>query len=208
MTYTAADKLSYSADLGNIVLKAPHGSPKVQQFINDIYAMFKWAPSERFMPKLIAHGYESPKAKKVEVAVTDANDTSVVDETPVSTFSRKRQFDAYVAKKYAEKYANAEKRGIEFDLSFTDFKKLLSSNTCAYTGVTLTPIKGANIEDNSLTIERVDSSKGYVKGNVVLASYKANQWKSIVMECPNGKIPTLSIDEMINMLTKIKGLTK
>lgn len=116
-----------------------------------------------------------------------------------------RQFDADVAKKYAEKFTNAIKRGIEFDLSFTDMKALMRQKHCFYTGVPLVfgPDSTGAQQSNQFTIERLDNTKGYVKGNVVACSFIANQWKSIVVE--QNKLG-LSVDEMISILQRSKAV--
>ena len=84
--------------------------------------------------------------------------------------------DLYVARKLIAKKSNADQRGIEFKLSFTAMKNLLSSKKCYYTGV---PLTSEPDKANSLTIDRIDSSKGYVSGNVVACSKQFNQLKEV-----------------------------
>lgn len=91
-----------------------------------------------------------------------------------------RYDDVYAAKKYINKIANAKQRGIEFDLSINEFKKLTIRKACFYTGVVMTkPIGETSKLWSDLTIDRVDSSKGYIKGNVVACTRAANQLKGI-----------------------------
>ncbi len=90
-------------------------------------------------------------------------------------------WDLMVANRFRYKYKNAKDRGIEFSLSFRSMKNLLEAKKCYYTGITLT--FPDNSEDRSLkatdlTIDRIDSSKGYVSGNVVACSNAFNQLKS------------------------------
>lgn len=88
-------------------------------------------------------------------------------------------FDLYVAQKLGQKAHNAHQRGIEFDLSFQSMKNLLSSKKCYYTGLPLTrPRHMEELLATDLTIDRIDASKGYVKGNVVACCHAANQVKS------------------------------
>lgn len=88
-------------------------------------------------------------------------------------------FDLYVAQKLGQKAHNAHQRGIEFDMSFQSMKNLLKSKKCYYTGIPLTrPVHGEALRASDLTIDRVDASKGYVKGNVVACCHAANQVKS------------------------------
>ena len=93
-----------------------------------------------------------------------------------------QEFDVYCAKKLLGKLDNARQRGIEFNLSFTAIKNLMKAKRCYYTGVKLTlPTGGADtLKANSLTIDRIDSSLGYVPGNVVACSHAFNQLKANV----------------------------
>lgn len=131
----------------------------------------------------------------------DSNQPATVEPTK----EHPRQFDADVAKKYAEKFANAVKRRIDFDLTFTDMKALMRQKTCFYTGIPLVfgPDSTGAQQNNQFTIERLDNTKGYVKGNVVACSFIANQWKSIVVE--QNKLG-LSVDEMISILQRSKAV--
>lgn len=92
-------------------------------------------------------------------------------------------FDLYVADKFRRKAENARERGIEFTLTFQSMRNILSSKKCYYTGMPLTRTRHTElgpIRASDLTIDRIDSSKGYIKGNVVACSHAANQLKSQV----------------------------
>lgn len=88
------------------------------------------------------------------------------------------QWDCYVARKLNAKANNAKDRGIEFNLSFQAMKNLLSANKCYYTGIVLSKPDANAQKANDLTIDRIDCTKGYVRGNVVACSYAANQLKA------------------------------
>jgi hypothetical protein len=91
-------------------------------------------------------------------------DTVDIDEADVN--------DYYVAKKLVQLKQSADSRSIEFNLSFRTVKKLLSTKKCYYTG----KIFGkANL---ARSIDRVDSSKGYIEGNVVACTVEINQKKT------------------------------
>lgn len=90
------------------------------------------------------------------------------------------QFDLYVARKFAGKAQNAKDRGLEFTITFQSMKNMLKAKKCYYTGLPMTRQIGANQRGSDVTIDRVDSSKGYIPGNVVACSYAANQLKSQV----------------------------
>ena len=84
--------------------------------------------------------------------------------------------DLRIAKKYLRLSNGARDRGLEFDLSLADVKKLLNTKRCFYTGVKLDPV--AEDQKDRTSFDRKDPKKGYVKGNVVACSYEANQFKS------------------------------
>jgi hypothetical protein len=69
--------------------------------------------------------------------------------------------------------ARAKKLGLEFNLEESD---LIIPSVCPVLGIPLyfsnTGKKGAT--DNTPTLDRVDNSKGYVKGNVFVISSRAN----------------------------------
>lgn len=90
------------------------------------------------------------------------------------------EFDLYCAKHLQWKAENAKKRGIEFDLSFQSMKNLMGAQRCYYTGIKLTKSSGkeSELRLSDFTIDRIDGSKGYVKGNVVACCHAANQMKN------------------------------
>ena len=92
------------------------------------------------------------------------------------------QFDLYVAKWMMNKSENCEQRGIEFKLSFVSCRNLLKAKKCYYTGVLLTKTKTdtGKPKPTDFTIDRIDSSKPYQKGNVVVCCHFANQLKNQV----------------------------
>lgn len=100
-----------------------------------------------------------------------------VDEKPDSIV---RSEDEQVAIKYLQLIKSARNRNKEFSLTLSDVRKLLRIKKCHYTGVAF----GEN--DNAMTVDRIDSTKGYVKGNVVACTHWANRTKNAVYELPNG----------------------
>lgn len=97
------------------------------------------------------------------------------------TFSNQVKEDLAICLKYSQLYNSALNRGLTFDLSLYDIKKLLKRKYCAYTGIELTN-NGQTTCRTQRTIERIDSKKGYVKGNVIAVSFVANQLKNIILE--------------------------
>lgn len=68
---------------------------------------------------------------------------------------------------------SARQRGLDFDLTEDD---LVLPSHCPIFGIPLN--KGLGVgRQNSPSVDRIDNSKGYVKGNVVVVSLKANAMK-------------------------------
>jgi hypothetical protein len=81
----------------------------------------------------------------------------------------------------------AKKKNMEFNLT-EDYLMSIWSLTCPVLGIPLYPAvyesgnsrtgSKAKPHDNSPTIDRIDSSKGYIIGNVCIMSYRANMIKN------------------------------
>ena len=70
--------------------------------------------------------------------------------------------------------SRAKRKGFEHNITIEDIK---IPDKCPLLGISLFPGKG-EVCPNSPTLDRIDSSKGYIKGNVWVISYKANTIKS------------------------------
>lgn len=70
--------------------------------------------------------------------------------------------------------ARAKEKGLEFDL---EPKDIAIPERCPVLGI---PLKHAGWEqrDGSPSLDRIDNKKGYVKGNVVVVSFRANHIKT------------------------------
>ncbi len=68
----------------------------------------------------------------------------------------------------------AKRKGLEFDLTLED---ITGVDVCPVLGISLERAVGGSALDNSPSIDRIDPSKGYVKGNVQILSKKANAMK-------------------------------
>lgn len=164
---------------------------------------------EQFTKKLFSGGYGSPKSKQVQSLCSNflnmsgaknrgkaalvhkyihSPDNLVCVSIPVETTpketkqqialeSSESDFDLLVANKLHQLKDSAVRRGKDFDLTFNVVKKLLKKKTCHYTG-----LKFQADNNLHLTIDRIDSSKGYVIGNVVACSGWANQMKNQLIE--------------------------
>jgi hypothetical protein len=82
--------------------------------------------------------------------------------------------DVDIAQKLLAIKSSADSRGIEFNLSLRKVKKLLSTKKCYISGVELNKVQK---DDNQLTFDRLDNSKGYIDDNVVACSLRMNRLK-------------------------------
>lgn len=81
---------------------------------------------------------------------------------------------AIVLEKFENKRKNAIKLGVEFTVQLSD---LDIPKVCPYLGTKL-DYYAHHRADNAITFDRIDNTKGYVKGNVVICSWRANRIKS------------------------------
>lgn len=72
---------------------------------------------------------------------------------------------------------SAKKRGIPFNLTIIDLYNLTFPITCPILKIPLA-FNSGKAQDNSYSIDRIDSSKGYEPDNIVVISQKANRLKS------------------------------
>lgn len=96
------------------------------------------------------------------------------------------EFELKVSSKYQNKYNNALSRGLEFTITLTSMRNMLKAKRCYYTGILMTePVAGSNLKATDRTIDRIDSTKGYIPGNVVACCNAANTLKNM---CEGGGI--------------------
>lgn len=124
---------------------------------------------------------------------------SVAEYTHKPSQIREREelpLDLVVGEKWVNLRKSAHRRGKDFNLTIGDVKKLVLRKTCAYTGVRLTP-------DNR-TVDRIDASKGYVRGNVCAVTHAANQLKNAALENVNSetKLSLKELNKFVNSMNK------
>ena len=102
------------------------------------------------------------------------------------TEKEERVTDYEIAKKLVQLKQSATHRNLEFNLSFVTVKRLLLAKTCYYTGVKFS-------SEMERSVDRVDSSLGYVEGNVVPCTIQINSKKA-----------NLTHDEIFMLAKKIK----
>lgn len=115
-------------------------------------------------------------------------------------------FENYVAKYYTNKVKHCKDENREFTLTLPDVRRLLSQKFCSYTGLPMTHQFVGSIEPrySDVTIDRIDNTKGYVRGNVKAVAKGINELKSIA-ECPTND---LSIKHLTNFTRNINKIMK
>lgn len=93
-----------------------------------------------------------------------------------------------IVKKYLSTLESSKKRGLAFNLTLSDMKRLMSRKTCFYTKKKFV---NENQHPDSPTIDRKDCNKGYVKGNVVMCTKYSNELKASLFEHKDVDIYTI-----------------
>lgn len=89
-------------------------------------------------------------------------------------WQRDRRTNFPIKRMIQEASVRARKRGFDFNLTEDD---LTMPEFCPVLGIRLER-KGFPRADSSPSIDRIDSHRGYIKGNVIIISWRANRIKS------------------------------
>lgn len=145
-------------------------------------------PSTKEQKKLYNNRYYEENKDKLKKSSTDyyvSNKEKVLEnvrnyrETNRDTIQEKGR--EYYRRKIKNRMLNAararaKKKQIEFDLTEDDFD---IPEKCPLLNTELFIAEGRkSVKDNSPSLDRIDPSKGYIKGNVWVVSHRANTIKS------------------------------
>jgi hypothetical protein len=101
-----------------------------------------------------------------------------------SSASIRLEADPRIAILYSIK-SGAKKRGIEFRITIDD---IVIPDRCPVLGIPLIPYRRGKRADNTASLDRIDSSKGYIPGNVAVISVRANRGKNNLTAAEHLKI--------------------
>lgn len=94
----------------------------------------------------------------------------------VKDYARQRELIQQDPRPYLLKCARkrAKKTGREFSITIDD---IVVPSHCPVLGLELTVLSEASASHNSMSLDRIDNNLGYVPGNVIVVSYRANTLK-------------------------------
>ncbi|AGH31852.1 HNH endonuclease [Salicola phage CGphi29] len=159
--------------------------------------------------KTLAGQNDHPKVKK-RIAAIDAVLKERGQEPEKETPKTEREdytpqtFDEILAVKYTAKAKNAHQRGISFELTLSEMRNLMMRKTCYYTGMVMSDDCDP-MAPQKRTLDRIDSEKGYTKGNTVACCFAANALKNAVLEDPQS-ICRLSVDHLKRFTKSVSEL--
>lgn len=88
--------------------------------------------------------------------------------------------EAYARNRFngLKQHAISKKKEFNLDLEYVEMLWQVQKGKCAYTGEKMTREIGKGLMDSTMSFDRFDNNKGYIKGNVLLCSKLANAVKS------------------------------
>lgn len=108
--------------------------------------------------------------------------------------------DVGYAERYIKKSENAKMRRIQFELTFSEYKRIVTRKNCYYTGIRMTNYNPSL--PTHVTIDRIDSALGYTKDNCVGCANVANAIKNAILEDPSAEM-LLTIKQFKKMAAKL-----
>jgi hypothetical protein len=146
----------------------------------------------------------STKEKLIEMI----NNTSKPDITEVKVDTNVKltaiEKELKLMQCYKNKYHSSVDRGVEFKLTFPQFKTLMKAKHCYYTDRELHHEFGVPSQEktfNQVSLERLDSSRGYTKQNTVPVCHGMNQLRSkLELKSHSNKY---ELQDVLNMVIKL-----
>lgn len=107
--------------------------------------------------------------------------------------------DSALAGLYLYKLESCKERLIPWELSLSDMRRIIKRTKCYYSGLN---IERDGKSRNRMTLDRIDSSKGYTKENTVPCCFWVNQLKCELFENPSSRYLT-DKKTLLKILSKI-----
>ncbi len=99
-------------------------------------------------------------------------------KTETSEWTKKKRKENPPRFLYYAAKRRAKLQNIEFSITEEDIREIYpEDNLCPILKISIAPNEG-KMKDNSPSLDRIVPSKGYIKGNILVISYKANRIKN------------------------------
>lgn len=128
-----------------------------------------------FTGKPCSHGHHAPRS--VWGRCLDCYRNSWADPSNEKIYTYTREFYRKNPHKRLVNQARvrAKRKGLAFDITYDD---VTIPPICPVLGIPLKSHQGKRLQDDSATIDRIDSSRGYTRDNIVVISWRANRLKN------------------------------
>lgn len=123
--------------------------------------------------------YYRNKEKILEKARLKSKEFYAKNKDILLTRTKKYRENNYEASMFSNLKSRCKTRNIEITIDISD---IVIPEFCPYLGCKLTTIQGQGRVWSNASIDRINPSKGYVKGNIQVISMKANVMKSHATE--------------------------
>lgn len=134
----------------------------------------KWRSENPEAAKEIAHrNYKRNKDKILKRIAKDRKENLERYRAKETKSYYKRKEERPEVHMYRKLRDRVRKTGLDFDLIQED---IIIPSHCPVLGLPLVMAKGKH-RDNSPSIDRIDNSKGYVRGNIIIVSWRVNRIK-------------------------------
>lgn len=130
-----------------------------------------WRKTNKDRANELARNYRNKNKEKVNTSNKNWRDKNKEKLAQQRKLTRLKNPEYFLYKSAKER---AKRKNIPFSISVED---IIIPKVCPYLGIDL-HISNKNMTDFSPTLDRVNPALGYVRGNVVVVSWRANRIKS------------------------------
>lgn len=147
-------------------------------FYKNCVACFETKPSKYFRQRT-----ETQDLKRRPYCLTcegiKRHKSYIVNKPRLLQQSQKVKENKPIEKILSQAKATAKRKNLEFNIDMLDIKL---PTHCSYLGIKLTNKQGQGVVWSNYSIDRIDSTKGYIKGNIEIISRKANSMKNMATQ--------------------------